>query len=306
MSWVRVDDNITFHRKVVHAGNEAFGAWMRMVAWSANHLTDGVIPHRIAMLIAEKEKVVETLVAAGLLQRTGEDFLVHDYHDHNPTADDVKAKRRAESERKAAGRSGQGRDTSGRITADVRAESGRTNSGRPAGQNAESARNPAVRPPVPFPSPSPSPSRPKEQDPEKTLADLSAGDRVSGPEGLALVPTEPSVTDADLEGVYKLYPRREGKTDGLKRLKPQIKTRAQLAELERAVRNYAAQVSADATEPGYIKHFSTWTSTWRDWIAWEVKAPAAPAAKPIQGRAQPVGVFSDGITRYSKQGVTHE
>ena len=52
MVWFLVDDNVTFHKKVMDAGNAAFGAWTRAGAWSAANLTNGFIPCRIAYRIA--------------------------------------------------------------------------------------------------------------------------------------------------------------------------------------------------------------------------------------------------------------
>jgi len=43
MVWFLVDDNVTFHNKVIEAGN---------AAWSAANLTNGFIPCRIAYRIA--------------------------------------------------------------------------------------------------------------------------------------------------------------------------------------------------------------------------------------------------------------
>ena len=40
MVWFLVDDNVTFHKKVMDAGNAAFGAWTRAGAWSAANLTN--------------------------------------------------------------------------------------------------------------------------------------------------------------------------------------------------------------------------------------------------------------------------
>lgn len=290
MSWVRVDDNITFHRKVVHCGNEAFGAWMRMVAWSANHLTDGAIPKRIALLIAEKEKVVDLLVEVGLLELAEDGFAVHDYHEHNPKSADVKAKRRAESERKAAGRAHQVRAESGRITADVRKMSARN----PAGQNADVRAESGRTSTGPIPS-HPIPSQSQEEDPEETLPDLPAGDSVLKPAELALVPTEPPVTASDLEQAYRAYPRKEGKSKGLERLKSQIKTRDDLALLKRAIANYAEQVRLDGTAEQFVRHFDTWTSSWRDWIAWAPKARGSPIqSAPRRGYAEPMAHVPEG------------
>jgi hypothetical protein len=68
-----------------------------------------------------------------------------------------------------------------------------------------------------------------------------------------------------VERVYQeLYPRKEGKTRGMKRLARQIKNETHLAEFEKAVRNYAEKCEGRDTE--YIKQFSTFASEWREWI----------------------------------------
>lgn len=154
MSWVRYDDSIAFHHKVIEAGNEAVGAWVRMTAWSSAQLTDGRVPQRIALLIAGTEDVLADLLRVALLDADGDDYRIHDYHDHNPRAADVKEKRRQEAERKAAGRGQQGRADSGRITSAVRDLSARTNDGRPSGQVT------AVRPESGWTATGPVPSRP--------------------------------------------------------------------------------------------------------------------------------------------------
>lgn len=69
-----------------------------------------------------------------------------------------------------------------------------------------------------------------------------------------------------LESVYKTYPRKEGKTKGLAKLKTQIKTPEDLEHLKAAVKNYRAKLESSGTETEFIKHFSTWVGEWRDWI----------------------------------------
>lgn len=137
MSWVRIDDNLTFHAKVVQAGNEAIGVWIRLLAWSSNHLTDGVVPARIAKLVAEHDEPLSKLVEARLLDEHKDGYVIHDYHEHNRPAAEVKAQRKADAARKANGRLKQGRDSNGRI-AGVQSLSGRN----PAGIQPDSARNP--------------------------------------------------------------------------------------------------------------------------------------------------------------------
>lgn len=74
------------------------------------------------------------------------------------------------------------------------------------------------------------------------------------------------VSKSDIEAVYSRYPRKEGKSDGMKRLKTQIKTPEDLKKFSFAVEQYRAKCERDRTEPRYIKHFSSFVSEWRDWV----------------------------------------
>ena len=69
----------------------------------------------------------------------------------------------------------------------------------------------------------------------------------------------------DLLAVYSRYPRKEGKTKGLEKLKSTIRSQADYDALLKAVDNYAAQVRRLGTEPKYVKHFSTFATSWRDY-----------------------------------------
>lgn len=75
---------------------------------------------------------------------------------------------------------------------------------------------------------------------------------------------EKRVTVADLESVYESYPRHEGKSKGLDRLKTQIKTQQDLANLRLAVKHYSEKVKG--TEAQFIKQFSSFVSEWTDWV----------------------------------------
>lgn len=64
---------------------------------------------------------------------------------------------------------------------------------------------------------------------------------------------------SDLENVYELYPRKEGKSEGFKKAEAQIKTPEDLENLKRAVMIYR-----EKADPAYLKHFSTFMTSWRD------------------------------------------
>lgn len=93
-------------------------------------------------------------------------------------------------------------------------------------------------------------------------------------DALVLLPVEPAVTAAELEAVYDAYPRKIGKGEGIKRLAKEIRTRAQLQALTRAVENFKAQMQAEGRPDDKVQYFSTWANDkWRDWVDWVVKQP---------------------------------
>lgn len=71
-------------------------------------------------------------------------------------------------------------------------------------------------------------------------------------------------SDFDLEKLYKEYPRKKGKTPGLKKLAKEIKTEADYLALAEAIKNYAADSAGKDAQ--YIQFFSTFAGQWRDWI----------------------------------------
>jgi len=106
MSWVKIDDQFTMHPKALRAGNEGVGCWARLLAWSASQLTDGRVPRVVAELIAEgKTAVLDKICDAELLEHDGDDYLLHDYLDYQPSAKDVRKQRVAASaQRSIAGK----------------------------------------------------------------------------------------------------------------------------------------------------------------------------------------------------------
>lgn len=70
----------------------------------------------------------------------------------------------------------------------------------------------------------------------------------------------------DFEVVYENYPRKIGKSEGIKKCKKEILAEEDYQALRIAVKNYAAYLIAQKTDPKYIKHFSTFMTSWRDWL----------------------------------------
>lgn len=76
----------------------------------------------------------------------------------------------------------------------------------------------------------------------------------------------------DFAQIYDLYPRKIGKAKGLAICAKTIKTKEDFDSLLVAVEKYRNQVEVDGTEPRYIKHFSSFMSSWRDWLDPDVGA----------------------------------
>lgn len=74
----------------------------------------------------------------------------------------------------------------------------------------------------------------------------------------------------NLLDLYKMYPRKLGKSAGLSRLRQQIKTKEDYELFKIAVKNYVELIKRDCTEAKYVKYFSTFVGhnneqPWRDY-----------------------------------------
>lgn len=106
MTWFRLDDGFHSHPKVLRAGNEAIGLFVRCGTYAAQHLTDGVIPEHIVLLYGS-EQLADKLVKAGLWRRTRGGWRMPDYLDYNPSKEAVDNDRRSNAQRQKRWREGQ-------------------------------------------------------------------------------------------------------------------------------------------------------------------------------------------------------
>lgn len=107
MAWARLDDLYDDNPKVRKAFLEkpqAVSVHVLAITYSARHLTDGRvseewlrerIPHG-----RQRQSILRVLVDAGLFDKNGTGYLVHDYLDYNPSRADVLARREREREAK--------------------------------------------------------------------------------------------------------------------------------------------------------------------------------------------------------------
>src|ERR1700722_4563451 len=84
MPWFRLDDSFHSHPKVIAAGNEAIGLYVRCGTYAAQHLTDGFVPEQVALLYGSPE-LADKLVTAKLWRRARGGWRMPDYLDYNPS-----------------------------------------------------------------------------------------------------------------------------------------------------------------------------------------------------------------------------
>jgi hypothetical protein len=113
--WARLDDELIDHGKVFMAGEVigkngpaiAIGFYAVGLMWSNKHLTDGFLPTAVIKGFRHVEhplSIADALAKAGLWDRNGGGFVIHDFGDFNPAASKVKAKRRRDKQRKQRAR----------------------------------------------------------------------------------------------------------------------------------------------------------------------------------------------------------
>lgn len=69
-----------------------------------------------------------------------------------------------------------------------------------------------------------------------------------------------------IEKIYRdHYPRKIGKSEGIKAFSKIIKTDQDLADLEKAVIKYKESIKP-GTDPSFVKYFSSFASSWRDYL----------------------------------------
>jgi hypothetical protein len=95
VSWAKIDDNLTFHPKVLEAGNEAIGVWVRLLAWTACYMQDGRVPDNIVRSIDPDRRVIAKLVSVGMVyDKSDAGIELHDYLKFNPSKKQIEADRK--------------------------------------------------------------------------------------------------------------------------------------------------------------------------------------------------------------------
>lgn len=109
--WARLEDELIDHRKLFAAGallgregpGLALALYVVGLLWSNRHLSDGHLPLDVVKRFPHVSKpvaVADALVSAGLWEKNGSGFVIHDYVEYNFSAATVKRRRKQERDRK--------------------------------------------------------------------------------------------------------------------------------------------------------------------------------------------------------------
>lgn len=102
--WLKIDDKFHDHPKVVAAGNAAVGLWVRCASYSADYELDGFIPETTARQVSEHYTQMRRLNRVGLWVPTEGGFHLPDFLEYNPSAEEVRDRRKQDAQRKRNGR----------------------------------------------------------------------------------------------------------------------------------------------------------------------------------------------------------
>lgn len=109
MTWYKVDDTFHGHPKPRRVSLAAVGLWTMAGSYSGQHLTDGFVPDWFVRQFPQGPKLARELVGTGLWNGGAErdqdkGFVFHDWSDYQPSAESVKARRRADVNRQKLAR----------------------------------------------------------------------------------------------------------------------------------------------------------------------------------------------------------
>jgi hypothetical protein len=116
MVWVRIDDKLHSHPKVLAAWEKdpaSLGLYLLALSHAGAHLTDGMVDRQTVRQWLpnpiQRRRSVNALVKAGLWAPNGQGWEIHDFLDYNEPRDRVLARRHAREARKR-GERGQSND----------------------------------------------------------------------------------------------------------------------------------------------------------------------------------------------------
>ena len=102
MPWTKLDDSFHGHRKIRRAGLAATGLHARALSLAGEQMDAHIDREWVEESGGRNwQKLVAKLVEVDLWEVNGNGWIVHDYHDYNPTREEWEAER---AKRSAAGK----------------------------------------------------------------------------------------------------------------------------------------------------------------------------------------------------------
>jgi hypothetical protein len=262
MPWVRFDDRHPSKREIRKLSDAAYRLHHSAICWSSENLTDGFVADDDLMLasdVRDPVAAVAELVMRELWQELPGGWIIHDFFDHSPSAEQVRSDRSAKTERQQRWR--QNKLSGGtRVDASVDAS---TPPSRDASEDAAPSR--------PVPS-RPVPLLPPEVDTSSSPADADDGPPPPKPKRPKTAPKTP-----DRFGEFwAAYPRKVARANAEKAWTKAVSYGTDPAELIAAAAFYALERKLQ--DPAFTKHPATWLNgrCWEDEPDPAYVAPAAP------------------------------
>lgn len=107
MAWVKLDDSMPTHPKVMASGVDGYALDVAGISYCNRYSTDGFIASHVIgavlPMLRNPQKVAAKLVEVGRWSQVEGGWLIHDYHDYQPTAEH---QREVSQKRAEAGRIG--------------------------------------------------------------------------------------------------------------------------------------------------------------------------------------------------------
>ena len=188
MTWVKLDDQILTHPKILRAGRDARDLFIAGLCYCAAQLTDGVIPLGALRLLGSMADIdhpgasADRLIEVGLWTKTADSYIVHDYLNYQPSRAQAEAVRQARAE---AGSKGGKNSVEAKRQANAQANAQATPE---ANAQAKSKQNS-----TPYPYPIRSPVDPVPRDPASDLDPevcvYSGTDQTANPQPAQPTPT---------------------------------------------------------------------------------------------------------------------
>lgn len=269
MPWVQLDDRIASHPKIVRAGPEAAWMWAAAIAYCNLHLTDGFVPARALTTLgpyARPRQVADRLVEArkpggqhGLFERRGDDYAVHDYLQHNPTAEEVLRRRAEAAAKKAKQRGGHHGLSPGDNPGDNEGDTRGTDRGSPEGTSSGHERDSRAHGTTPTPTPTP------DQNSKRSEGHAPAVSRARAETGLISLENGPTRGASLMPPLPKntLWPGRPPVPDFVhaelrQRLGPAQTEQDLVAFYERTAAAWADQPIAEDAPKFWRQRFAEW------------------------------------------------